>query len=594
MTVSFYGYKPNVERKANNTPSNPPKASTTTVVTTGVLAGAGIVTGVLTKGKGGKKVVETIAKKLPELETKAKSIWGKLTGSAKKEEELRKTQEEAKKRAEEVRKNLEARRKAEQEAIERRKKEVEELQRQREIQRAEEAAKKAQAEKAALAAKKAQEANHTFKYDSKKKINSFLNPEDDINDTSFNNIKQLENEDWNTYYERLRVEKDRLTQSFNVYSFVRKIEQTSPEDAFKPIFEELEKCHQNGGTATVDDTIKILESSRSTMNSGIRFVENKDRFASYDLATEYKKYNQYLDEVIAELQANKSSGENPATIVRTSVSNVANRKKAAITARNAVLEKISQSYESQLAPIRERLHYDEAGVPPVNKHVTLNPEAKQQLADELNQIIASGGDNPNFTADSSLNSMHSAWRSKYISMPFSMQCKEGETAVLDMFPRYESRVLKLGNERYPFGGAGEFKYEPLYRQMHIENPEEFVKQFENIGGEYAPGRLQSCSKEKYYGECWGPIGNERYGFTEWEPGNNVKFVIHPKGPVSNAADIGEGKYGCCEAIYAADSRFRILGTVKKTVTPEDIQKGIPEFKTQFEDFEKYEIHLQEM
>lgn len=585
MSVNFYGY--NVNLNANNTPQKEtPKVSKTTIVAGGILTGAGVVTGILTKGKGGKKVVETISKNLPELETKAKKLWGKLTGSAKKEEEIRKAQEEAKKRAEEYARQLEERHKAEQKAIEERKKALEEAQRQREIKRTEELAKKAQAEKAALAARKAQEANRSFKYDTENSLATFIDPKKAIqNDTTM-----IPNESWESYSARLREKQSKI----DVYDFARKIENTEPQTVFSTVAEQLEKCHQNGGTATVEDAIKILENAKSQMSSTVYELKEIDSFGSKHVKTRFDDYNKYVDELIAELKSTNAEGESAPNIVRKAMSNIENRKIAFANARKLAYETATKSYEQQLAPIRERLHYDEASVPPVNKHVTLNPEAKQQLADELNKIIAPGGSNPNFTAKSDLYNMHSTWRAKYISMPFSMQCKEGETAILDMFPRYESRILKLDGERLPFRGAGDFKYEPLYRQMHVENPEEFVKQFENIGGEYRPNRLQSCSKEKYFGECWGGIGNERYGFTEWEPSNNVKFVIHPKGPVSNAADIGEGKYGCFEAIYSADSRFRILGTVKKTVTPEEIQKGLPNFKNQFEDFEKYEIHLQEM
>lgn len=506
----------------------------------------------------------------------ARSLWGRLTGSAKKAEEMRKAQEQAEaaqRHAAEIRQKLEAQYKAEQEAIERRKKEVEELQRQLEIKKAEETARKAEIQRAAEAAKKADHANFCFKYGAENRVGELLNPQTAIS----NSVRKLEGESWEAYRARL----DKATEDFDFYAFVSKVEKTTPEEAFKPVFEELEKCYQNGGSATVDDTIKILEGARTTMSHGVSYVKQNSSYAAYDLKSQYKEYNKYLDEVINELQTNKSSGENPVTIVKTSVNNVAKRKNAAIAERNALLAKISQSYESQLAPIRQRLHYDESAVP-VSRIANLNPEEKQQLADELNKIIASGGTNPNFDADTPLWKLHSAWRAKYISMPFSMKNQKGETAMLDMFPRYKAEF-----------NSGEFKYEPLYRQMHIENPEEFIKQFENIGGEYVPGRLQSCSKEKLYGEYWGGL-NTHYGFTEWNPDNNVKFVIHPKGPVSNAAEIGEGKYGNLEAIYAADSKFRILGTVKKTVTPEEIKKGMPEFKNEFNDFEKYEIHLQEM
>lgn len=593
MSISFCNYNLNSKRNVGETNNYPkkrtPSVTTATVVTTGVLAGTGIVAGILTNGKGGQKIVKTIGEKLPELETKVKNLWGRLTGSAKKAEEARKAQEQAelvRKRAEEYARQLEEQYKAEQKVIEERKKALEEVQKQREIKRAEEAAKKAKAEKAALAAKKADEANYSFKYKTENSLAPFIDPKKAIqHDTPI-----LPNETCNNYCARLREKQSKI----DVYDFARKIEQTEPQTVFGTVAEQLEKCHQNGGTATVEDAIKILESAKSQMSYTAYDLKEISPYGVEHVKTRFDDYNKYVDELIAELKLSNAEGESAPTVFRRAMSNIENRKIAATNARKLAYETATRNYEQQLAPIRERLHYNEAEIPPVQKTVSLNPEAKQQLADELNEVIACGGSNPNFTADTPLSRLHSAWKGKYISMPFSMKCQEGETAILDMFPRYESGILRIDGERYPFRRAREFKYEPLYRQIHVENPENFVKQFENIGGEYRPNRLQSCSKEKYYGECWGSLGNERYGFAEWNPHHNVKFVIHPKGPVSNAADIGQGKYGCTEAIYAADSRFRILGTVKKTVTPEEIKQGIPGFKNQFEDFEKYEIHLQEI
>ena len=79
MSVNFNCYVNNVSTSSNNNQvkNNSKTTTKTTLVTTGLLAGAGITTAILTKGKSGGKIVESISKKLPELETRAKSIWGK-------------------------------------------------------------------------------------------------------------------------------------------------------------------------------------------------------------------------------------------------------------------------------------------------------------------------------------------------------------------------------------------------------------------------------------------------------------------------------------------------------------------------------------
>ncbi|MCM1338098.1 MAG: hypothetical protein NC191_00320, partial [Muribaculaceae bacterium] len=275
---------------------------------------------------------------------------------------------------------------------------------------------------------------------------------------------------------------------------------------------------------------------------------------------------------------------------KNAINNIKTRKLTAINARNAVYERATQSYQEQLAPIKERIRYDENYVP--NPSCNLTAQQRQATAEELNKII---GSESNIPADASIGRLQSAWKNKYLSMPISLKNQEGETAILNSFPRYEAGVMKNPQGQvYHRLNTGDFKYEPVYRQMHVENPEEFVRQFDDIDGIYAPGRRQSCAKTRYYGECWGPLESTQYGFAEWNPTYNVKFVIHPKGAISNAAEIGEGKYGDLEVLYSADSRFKILGRVKKTVTPEEIKANISGFKNEFADFEKYEIHLQEI
>lgn len=569
----------------NNTERNNSKKITTTACITGLLVGTGITAGVIIKGKGGKQIIEKISQKLTEVETNVKGLWDKYRGKTPKADETSKIQERidaAKKQAEEIRTIREAEIRAEQEAIEKHNKLIEEAKRQREIKAAEEAAQKAKDEQIALAAQKTKKANWNFKYHTENSLAPFINPKSNIQ----NNTPMIKGESYSSYLARLR-EKESM---FDIDEFAHKLEKTTPETMFYNVVEQLEKCHQNGGTITVDETVRLLSETKNTMSSTVGYLkelESSSYFSIERVKDKFKDYQKYVVELIREIEVANKEGEAAPMVVKKALKNIENKK----LARKAFVEEITQNYERQLEQIRQQIKYDEANIPPVNKNVTLNREETQELAKELNEIIASGGTNPNFNEGTPLWKLNAAWKQKYISMPFSMKDKTGETAILDIFPRYESGFLRSGGDKYRFKVAGDFKYEPLYRQMHVENSEEFIKQFENIGGIYKPGRLQSCSKEKLYGEYW---GRSQYGFTEWNPENNIKFVIHPKGPVSKAADIGEGKYGTIEAIYAANSEFRILGTVKKTVTPEEIQKGIPEFKNQFEDFEKYEIHLQEI
>lgn len=556
--------KDTVEINKTETTSNDSKKSK--LIKWGAIVGSGIVAttiGVLTAKhisvKNAKKAAEELKKiKLQELE-KAKAE------QLKKAEEARIAQEKA------LKAQQEAREKAIQEA---------------KIRAEKEAKIKAEKQAQLEATRKAQKANREFKYDTDTELAKYIDPKQEIR----NNIKQKEGESFDDYFKRQKESSEKI----DIIDFDRSIKDTEPETVFNVVFEQFKKCHENGGTVSIDDFIKTLESTKSTMDSTYNELYRKSPYCSSTIYQKFHDYKKYIDKVLAEIKstnAERAEGESAPNIVRKALKNLENKK----IARQNYVSEISQHYEQELDTIRGRLKYDEANVPPVRKKVTISTEEKQKLVDSLNDAIGSGGENPNFTVDTPMSTLSSAWKQKYISIPFSMdRAQVGETAVLDMFSRYRSGISHIDGTDFPLKTSGDFKYEPLYRQMHVNNPEEFIKQFENIGGEYSPGKLQSCSKEKLFGESWGPLDSRRYGFTEWAEDNNVKFVIHPKGPVSNAAEIGEGKYGCFEAIYAPNSKFRIVGTIKKTVTQEGIQREMPDFRTEFDDFTKYEIHLQEM
>lgn len=531
----------------------------------------GIFTAKHSSLKNVKKVVEKLKKlKFQELEkSKAEEL--------KKAEEARIAQEKAQKAQQEaIKAQQEAREKAIQEAKQKAEKEAK-------IKAEQEAKIKAEKQAQLEAARKAKDANRKFEYNTENEVAQYIDPKRAIR----NNIEQKEGESFSDYLKRSKESSENIDN----FDFGRRIENTEPDTVFNVVFEQFEKCHENGGTASVDDFIKTLERTKSTMDITYDDLYRQSPYGTTTIYNKFSDYKKYIDKVVTEIKSTNSEGDSAPNVVRKALKNLENKK----IARQNYVGEISQHYEQELGTIRGRLKYDEANVLPIHKNVTISTEEKQKLVDELNSMLESGGEHPNFTIDTPLSTLNAAWKKKYISIPFSMNnAQTGETAVLDLFPRYRSGISHVDGKDFPFKTSGDFKYEPLYRQMHVENPEEFIKQFENIGGEYAPGKLQSCSKAKLFGEAWGSLGNRQYGFTEWAEGNNVKFVIHPKGAVSNAAEIGEGKYGSYEAIYAPDSKFRIIGTIKKTVTPEGIQREMPDFRGEFGDFTKYEIHLQEM
>lgn len=521
-----------------------------TIVGSGIVATAiGLLTHKHISTKNAKKAAEELKKiKLQELENLRAE---KLKDEARiAQEKALNAQKEAREKAIQV-----AKQKAEQEA-------------------------KVKAEKQAKleAARKAETANRNFRYNTEKELAQYIDPAEAIR----LNTHKSDGESLAALGKRIHEKIEKI----DVYDFAQKIKDTEPQTVFNVVFEQFEKCHNNGGNVSVDDFLKTLDNAKSKMNITYDDFRRKGSYGTSNIYDKFSDYKKYIDEVATEIRATNKEGEPALAVVEKALKSIENKK----IVRQKFVNEISQRYDKELELIQGRLHYDETNLPPITRNVTISNEEKQKLVDELNSIIKSGGEQSNYTVDTPLSTLQEAWKKKYISLPFSMDNKIGETAILDLFPRYRSGITKINGEDFRFKTSGNFKYEPLYRQMHIENPEEFVKQFEKIGGEYVPGKLQSCSKEKLFGEAW----NGTYNFTEWNSGNNVKFVIHPKGAISNAAEIGEGKYGCYEAIYSPDSKFRIVGTIKRTVTPEIIKKDMPEFRNQFDDFTKYEIHLQEV
>ena len=118
------------------------------------------------------------------------------------------------------------------------------------------------------------------------------------------------------------------------------------------------------------------------------------------------------------------------------------------------------------------------------------------------------------------------------------------------FPRYNSANTKIKSNDY--------EIEPLYRWLRIlpdnniykaKSVDSLVDEYFQVGKEYIAPRIQSCSKTKGSAETY---------FHDNNSSMNVKLVIHPKGKISKAADIGEGVYGNYEAVYAEGTRFKVI------------------------------------
>ena len=140
------------------------------------------------------------------------------------------------------------------------------------------------------------------------------------------------------------------------------------------------------------------------------------------------------------------------------------------------------------------------------------------------------------------------------------------------YQQIEDILLKKGFNRYDAStnqySSKDYEVAPLYRWMSIckgnyklkpdgsvdynskiESVDAFVDEYFKAGGEYIAPRIQSCSKNKGCAETYFHDNNQDM---------TVKLVIHPKGKVSKAADLGWGKYGENEAVYPAGTRFKVI------------------------------------
>ena len=119
------------------------------------------------------------------------------------------------------------------------------------------------------------------------------------------------------------------------------------------------------------------------------------------------------------------------------------------------------------------------------------------------------------------------------------------------FPRYNS-TTDSAFQYYPKFG----EVQPTARWLRIGdnikyegNVDKFVEENFKVGEEYVAPSIQSCSKNLEYAES--TFNDNMVDF-------DVKFIIHPHGKTSKAADIGYGQYGNLEVIYPQGSKFNVL------------------------------------
>ncbi|MCD7779125.1 MAG: hypothetical protein LUH05_00425 [Candidatus Gastranaerophilales bacterium] len=128
------------------------------------------------------------------------------------------------------------------------------------------------------------------------------------------------------------------------------------------------------------------------------------------------------------------------------------------------------------------------------------------------------------------------WKRKYI------------TGVNALPNKYVNKLLPYACSKYKSSDC-----KPLARWMYINDLDDFISKFPKEGEIYQTPRIQSFAKTQ--------MGAEQYrgnNFSDTNTDKNVKFIVYPKSEMTQAYDTGEGKYGCDEAIYKADQKFKVL------------------------------------
>lgn len=157
-----------------------------------------------------------------------------------------------------------------------------------------------------------------------------------------------------------------------------------------------------------------------------------------------------------------------------------------------------------------------------------------ELEDIKNKLEASGVYIPS-SEQNSISTLAYLWRTKYITG-------------INALPKYDSQLIPYALDRYVSKDCA-----PLGRWMRVENLAEYIEQFPDIGEIYQSDNIMSFAKTLNGAEVY--RGNN---FSDSNTSMNVKFVLYPKNEITQAYDIGEGKYGDDEVLYKANQQFKVL------------------------------------
>lgn len=514
MSVKLSNYNniyPNTPKEQQRTAAT---IAATTIATAGIIAGTG-------KTKAAQKVIKSvdaaIKEAMPELKSKAKSLWGKITGTTKQAETCKAAEEDlriAREQAQKKRLELEARYKEEQ-AIENRKKSYAETTNKEKallqiVKIAETAKVNGQNYITDLLGLRITEKEFTNLNDeTKRKILSFCNPDGTIN---FNNVSTNIKDDSSAYWLAEIIEKS--------------VTRLSENNLSKEMLEKVKTMEQEG--LSFDQIKEIFQNTKKISDSELKTLKNVfhlKKKQTLNLECRIKANNEKLDYINSQLASRSPQNGESATEF---ITNILNQYK---------VEQIAKK-EQHLREVHSKIKYTDT---PCVEYFANNPNYQGPLKGNAIQYTSFEGQN---------------WdNAKY-------------NEIFRTFPRYKD---EYGNAaiRQEYNGV-----HPLVRWIstpwHEINPQtghfigldkpapfktsqEFVERFK-VGETYVLPSRQSCSK--YFDHAY---GDNNYG--DLASDKDIKFIFIPKSKNgSKAVDLLDCGYkgSNSEALYLPGEKFIIL------------------------------------
>lgn len=562
MSVNLNNYN-NIMPQNTNTPKKQQGVvlkAATTIATAGIILGASRTNAAQ---KAIKSVDTVIKEAMPELKSKAKSLWGKITGSTKREEARKAAEEEnlriIREQAHKERLELEARYKEEKQAIENRKKSYAEAAKQKQTQQEKTETKPIKTQKETEAISKEKEIQKLAEIakvdgqnsitgllglritekefthlndETKRKILSFCNPDGTIN---FNKIANNIKDDSSAYFLTDIIEKlvTRLSENSLSKEMIEKVK--TMENAGLS-FEQIKEVFQN---------IKKISDSELETLKNVFHLKNRQ---TLNLECRIKANNEKLDYINSQLASKTPQNGESATEF---ITNILNQYKA---------EKLAKQ-EQHLRNVHSKIKYTDT---PCVEYFANNPNYQGPLKGSARQYTSFEGQNWD----------NDKYNEIFRTFP-RYKDEHGNAAIRQEYSGVHPLVRWISTPWYEINPHTGHLI-GLDKPAQFKTSKEFVERFQ-VGETYVLPSRQSCSK--YFEHAY---GDNNYG--DLASDKDIKFIFIPKSKNgSRAVDLLDCGYkgSSSEALYLPGEKFIVL------------DKRVEEVERQNGSFYRWIIEMQE-